>query len=144
MSTNNINPFLMFFGDAEEAIKHYTSVFQPSEVISLVRYGEVMPKVDEADKEKVLQAVFSLKGQVFRCFDSLDKQNRHEFTPALSMFVTCDSEEEIDQAFEKLSEEGQVLMPLEASPWSAKFGWVQDKFGVSWQLNLAMNDEMSK
>ena len=58
-------------------------------------------------------------------------------TPAISLFVTCDSEEEIDRVFEKLSQDGIVLMPLAASPMSAKFGWVQDKYGVSWQLNLA-------
>ncbi|WP_083189060.1 MULTISPECIES: VOC family protein [unclassified Paenibacillus] len=137
MNASNINPFLMFFGNAEEAIKHYTSVFQPSEVISLVRHGDAMPNLDEGDKDKVLHAVFSLKGQVFMCIDNLDKQHRHEFTPAISLFVTCDSEEEIDRVFRELSEEGQVLMPLEASSWSAKFAWVQDKFGVSWQLNLA-------
>lgn len=57
----------------------------------------------------------------------------------MSLFVTCDTEKEIDELFEKLSEGGQVLMPLAPSPVSQKFGWVTDKFGVSWQLNLANN-----
>jgi uncharacterized glyoxalase superfamily protein PhnB len=52
---------------------------------------------------------------------------------------SCDTEEEIDRVFDKLSQDGAVLMPLTASPWSAKFAWVQDKYGVSWQLNLAKN-----
>lgn len=60
-------------------------------------------------------------------------------TPAISLFVSCDTAEEIDRLFEQLSLDGQVLMPLSPTPVSEKFGWVQDGFGVSWQLNLAKN-----
>lgn len=69
----------------------------------------------------------------------IDSSIKHEFTftPAISLYVTCDTEEEIDEAFEKLSEDGGVLMPLAAYPFSEKFGWVADKYGVTWQLNLA-------
>jgi predicted 3-demethylubiquinone-9 3-methyltransferase (glyoxalase superfamily) len=59
------------------------------------------------------------------------------FTPSISLFVTCDTEEEIDRLFEKLSQDGSVLMPLSDYPFSEKFAWVEDKYGVSWQLNLA-------
>src|SRR5699024_7317632 len=58
------------------------------------------------------------------------------FNPAMSLFVTCDTEEEIHSAFTELSEDGNVLMPLDSYPFSDKFGWVGDKFGVTWQLNL--------
>jgi predicted 3-demethylubiquinone-9 3-methyltransferase (glyoxalase superfamily) len=68
--------------------------------------------------------------------DNSNKQE-HPFTPAMSLFVTCDTEEEINRVFEQLSQDGKVLMPLAASPVSKKFGWVEDKYGVSWQLNLA-------
>jgi predicted 3-demethylubiquinone-9 3-methyltransferase (glyoxalase superfamily) len=54
----------------------------------------------------------------------------------MSLFVTCDTAEEIDRLFEKLSQGGKVLMPLAPSPVSEKFGWVEDKYGVSWQLHL--------
>ena len=57
--------------------------------------------------------------------------------PAISLFVTCDTEEEINRVFEQLSQDGKVLMPLAAYPFSERFGWVEDKYGVSWQLNLA-------
>jgi predicted 3-demethylubiquinone-9 3-methyltransferase (glyoxalase superfamily) len=69
------------------------------------------------------------------CIDSSVKHD-FDFTPSMSLYVDCESEEEIDRLFEKLSDEGMVLMPLGESPFSVKFGWVQDKFGVSWQLNF--------
>jgi predicted 3-demethylubiquinone-9 3-methyltransferase (glyoxalase superfamily) len=69
------------------------------------------------------------------CMDSNVKQV-FTFTPATSLFVSCATEEEIDRLFAKLSQGGQVLMPLATYPFSPKFGWVADQFGVSWQLNL--------
>ncbi|PGZ96207.1 hypothetical protein COE51_18375 [Bacillus pseudomycoides] len=128
-SNQKITTFLMFPGTAEEAMKHYTSIFDQSEIISISRN-------ETAAEGKVLHATFSLKGQLFMCIDNSNK-DVHQFTPAMSLFVSCDTEEEIDRVFDKLSQDGAVLMPLTASPWSAKFAWVQDKYGVSWQLNLA-------
>jgi len=122
----------MFDGKAEEAMNFYTSIFEQSEIISIVHYG-----ANEAGVEgTVLNASFSLKGQVFMCIDSNVKHG-FTFTPAISLYVTCDTEDEIIQVYEVLSHEGAVLMPLAAYPFSNKFGWVQDKYGVSWQLNLA-------
>lgn len=131
-TNQKITTFLMFTGKAEEAINFYISIFDHSEIISIYRYG-----ANEAgDEGTVLHATFSLKGQMFMGIDSSVK-HEFSFTPAISLFVTCDSEEEIDRSFEKLSQDGTVLMPLAVTPMSAKFGWVQDKYGVSWQLNLA-------
>lgn len=56
------------------------------------------------------------------------------FTPSISLYVTCDTEEEIDRVFDRLAQEGSILMPLAAYPFSKKFGWVADRFGVTWQL----------
>lgn len=81
-----------------------------------------------------MQAAFSLHGQVFMCIDSIE--HGFTFTPAISLFVTCDSLEEIDKVFEQLAEGGSILMPLAAYPFSAKFGWVADRYGFTWQLNL--------
>lgn len=121
----------MFPGTAEEAINHYISVFDDSEIIHMTHYGP-----NEAGQEgSVMHAAFSLKGQMFMCIDN-SNGNDIPFTPAISLFVTCETEEEIDRVFESLSEGGQVLMPLAPSPISEKFGWVEDKYGVSWQLNL--------
>jgi predicted 3-demethylubiquinone-9 3-methyltransferase (glyoxalase superfamily) len=68
----------------------------------------------------------------------IDSSVRHDFTftPAISLYVTCHSEEEVDRLCERLAEGGQVLMPLNAYPFSEKFAWVSDRYGVSWQLTL--------
>jgi len=136
MNVENSNPktfpFLMYEGHAEEAMNLYTSVFDQSEILSISRYGK-----DEAGKEGSVQlATFSVKGQVVMCIDSMIK-HEFTFTPAISLYVNCDSAEEVDRAFQQLSEGGEVLMPLAEYPFSQRFGWVQDKFGVSWQLSLA-------
>lgn len=116
----------MFSDKAEEAVRYYTSVFDQSEILHMYHYED----------GKVLHAAFTLKGQTLMAIDN-STQYEHPFTPALSLFVTCDSEEEIHRIFEQLSQDGKILMPLDASPVSEKFGWVEDKYGVSWQLNLA-------
>lgn len=128
---SKITPFLMFEGQAEEAMNYYTSIFEPSEITRISRYG-----ANEAgDEGSVQQAVFCLKGQTFMCIDSNIKHG-FSFTPAISLFVNCDSDQEISDAFEKLSAGGSVLMPLAAYPFANKFGWVQDKYGISWQLSF--------
>lgn len=126
-----ITTFLMFEGLAEEAMNYYMELFEESEIISISRYG---PN-EEGKEGTVRKAAFSLKGQEFMCIDSFVK-HEFTFTPSISLFVSCDTEDEIDRLFEKLSEGGGVLMPLDAYPFSKKFCWVVDKFGVSWQLSL--------
>jgi len=126
-----ITTFLMFDGNAEEAMSFYTSLFDKSKILSVARYGP-----NEAGAEgTVMQATFSLGGQEFMCIDSNIK-HQFTFTPAMSLYVNCGTEAEIDGLFEKLSHAGQVLMPLDRYPFSEKFAWVSDRFGVSWQLNL--------
>ncbi|OLN22424.1 hypothetical protein BTO30_09725 [Domibacillus antri] len=115
----------MFSGKAEEAMNFYTSLFDQSEIKHLFYHED----------GTVLHASFTLKGQTYMCIDNRNG-DVHKFTPAMSLFVTCDTEEEIDRIFEKLSKGGQVLMPLAASPMSEKFAWVEDQYGISWQLNL--------
>ena len=123
---------LMFTGQAEEAMKFYTSLFEDSEIISITRYG----MNEDGIEGTVMHATISLKGQRFMCIDSPIKHD-FTFTPAISLYVECETEDEIDRLFAKLSQDGKVLMPLEAYPFSAKFAWVEDKYGVSWQLSLA-------
>lgn len=128
----SIRTFLMFEGNAEEAINFYVSVFKLSQINNIDRYG-----INEAGPEgSVKTAVFTIKGQEFMCIDSHVKHG-FTFTPAISLFVTCDSEDEIDSLFKNLSADGQVMMPLGAYPFSKKYAWVGDKYGVSWQLSLA-------
>ena len=125
-------PFLMFDGKAEEAMNFYTSLFEQSEILDITRY-----KANEAGIEgTVMHATFSLNGQEFMCIDSVVKHD-FTFTPAISIYVKCDTEEEINVLYEKLSESGEIFMPLAPYPFSEKFGWIADKYGVSWQLNLS-------
>jgi len=127
-----ITTFLMFEGKAEEAINFYVSLFEDSRIVSMARYEAGEPGAQGSVKH----ALFSLDGQEFMAIDS-NIEHDFTFTPAISLYVQCETEQEIDELFEKLSTLGQVLMPLDEYPFSKKFGWVADRFGVSWQLSLA-------
>jgi len=132
-----VSTFLMFTGRAEEAMTLYTSLFKRSEILSITRYG-----ANEAGAEGTVQhATFALNGQEFMCIDS-NAQHAFTFTPSMSLYVRCDTEEEIDAVFAALSQDGQILMPLDRYPFSGRFGWVSDRFGVSWQLNLEPGPQM--
>ena len=117
--------------NAEEAMNFYVSLFENSEVISVKRYGSGGP----AKEGTVMVAEFRLDGQVFMCSDSPMK-HAWDFTPGVSVFVECDSLEELNKLFKALSEGGAVLMPVGNYGFSEKFAFVEDRFGVSWQLNF--------
>lgn len=124
----------MFEGKAEEAMTLYTSLFDDSEIVSITKYGSDGPGGPEAEGT-VQNAVFSLKGQRYLAFDSYIEHD-FSFTPSISLFVECESEEELETLFKNLNEGGEVLMPLDNYGFSTKYGWVNDRFGVSWQLNF--------
>ena len=126
-----ITTFLMFDGRAEEAMIFYISLFGNSEILSVSRYAQG----DAGAEGTVKYAVFSLNGQQFICIDSSVKHG-FTFTPAMSLYVNCESDEQINHLFRKLSENGQILMPLDSYPFSKKYGWIADRFGISWQLNF--------
>lgn len=121
----------MFNGQAEEAMNFYVSLFEQSEIVNITRYGAG----DTGDDGTVQYATFSLKGQQVMCIDS-NISHAFTFTPAISLYVVCDTVEEIDRVFGKLAQGGAILMPLDAYPFSTRYGWVQDRYGVSWQLSL--------
>lgn len=126
-------PFLMFQGGvAQSALDLYFAVFPDSRLVHAEHYrpGEPGP----AGTIKV--AVFTLCGREFMCSDS-PVPHQFSFTPSSSTFVDFDSVEEMERAFHALSEGGQVLMPLDNYGFSKRFGWLADRFGVSWQLNVA-------
>lgn len=126
-------PFLMFQnGCAQPALDLYFATFANSRMVRVEHYaaGEAGP----AGSIKV--AVFTLCGREFMCSDS-PMNHGFTFTPSSSIFVDFDSKKELERAFAVLSEDGQVLMPLANYGFSQLFGWVNDRFGVSWQLNFA-------
>jgi predicted 3-demethylubiquinone-9 3-methyltransferase (glyoxalase superfamily) len=113
-----ITPFLWFDGKAEEAANLYTSIFNKSKI------RNVSP----------MSAAFTVAGLEFI---ALNGGPQFKFTPAISFFVRCKSQQEIDELWRELCATGAVLMELGQYPFSEKFGWVQDRFGISWQLDLA-------
>ena len=128
--------FLMFVGDqcgkAEEAIKFYTSLFENSEVKNIEYFKSGDPQGKEGT---VKHCLFTIGGLEYMAIDS-PLEHQFTFTPAISIYVKCENENEIDRLFDKLSKNGQVFMPLNKYPFSDKFGWLSDKYGISWQLNL--------
>jgi predicted 3-demethylubiquinone-9 3-methyltransferase (glyoxalase superfamily) len=117
-------PFLMFEGQAGEALDLYASAFEDAEALDVQRF-----------EDGTIEAAFLRIGeQRVRLFDS-PVAHDFTFTPAISLFVELDTPEEVDAAFAKLSEGGGVLMGLDAYPFSPRFAWINDRFGVSWQLS---------
>jgi predicted 3-demethylubiquinone-9 3-methyltransferase (glyoxalase superfamily) len=119
------------YGKAEEAMNLYVSLFEDSRVLDVERFGP-----GEEEESGIKRARFLLAGREYIAMDS-GGAHPFTFTPAISLFVDCDDEGQLDAAFAKLSDRGSVLMALEAYPFSPRFGWLADRFGVSWQLNLA-------
>jgi predicted 3-demethylubiquinone-9 3-methyltransferase (glyoxalase superfamily) len=126
-----ITTFLMFEGKAEEAMTFYLSLFDDAEVVAMTKYGPEGP----GPEGSVVHATFKLAGQEFMCIDSYES-HAFTFTPSVSLYVTCADESEIDRLYKALREGGSELMPIGDYGFSKKFGWVNDKFGVSWQLTL--------
>jgi predicted 3-demethylubiquinone-9 3-methyltransferase (glyoxalase superfamily) len=126
-----ITTFLMFDGEAEAAMKFYVSLFKNAAITSVKRYGPGEP----GRQGSVVRASFCLGDQAFMCIDSPIELS-FDFAPSMSLFVTCDSEQEIEDLFTRLSAGGRVMMPLDNYPFSAKYAWLSDRFGVSWQLSL--------
>jgi predicted 3-demethylubiquinone-9 3-methyltransferase (glyoxalase superfamily) len=112
-----ITPFLWFNNNAEEAMNFYVSVFKNSKITSLTRYSEAGP----GPKGTVMTGIFQIDGQQFY---ALNGGPQFKFTPAISLFVNCESQQEIDELWEKLSEGGK----------KDQCGWLTDKFGLSWQI----------
>lgn len=117
MQMQKIVPFLWFDGKAEEAAKFYVSIFKNSKMGTVRRHGEAGP----GPKGSVMAAEFQLEGQNFI---ALNGGPQFTFTPAISFFVNCDTQQEVDELWEKLSAGGRP----------DRCGWLQDKFGLSWQI----------
>ena len=112
-----ITTFLWFDDNAEEAMQFYVSIFTNSRILSVSRYGDAGP----GKKGSVMAATFELKGQQFM---ALNGGPQFPFTPAISLFVSCEKQQEVDELWEKLSAGGQPQ----------RCGWLKDKFGLSWQI----------
>ena len=129
---SQIATFLTFQdGNAESAMNFYVELFDNSKIIKIQRWGKDGP----VEEGRIMRATFELNGNLFMCSDSPPVHDWN-FSPAVSNYVECESETELQKLFANLSENGKVTMPLNNYGFSTKFGWTIDQFGVSWQLNL--------
>lgn len=126
-----VKTHIMFQGDAQEAVDLYSSIFKDFTVGNVESYGEGEQVAAGAFK----MAEVSFAGHDFLVYDS-PPMHDFSFTPSMSIYVDFDTVDELETAFAKLSEEGQVMMPLDDYGFSKRYGWVADRFGLSWQLNL--------
>lgn len=127
---HSVTPFLLFQGQAEEAIKLYTQVVPNSHVVRIEKYSPG----DSGPAGKIRRANIVLAGQAVMAIDS-PILHKFSFTPAISFFVECKSEAEIRTLVKTLGEGGPALMPLDNYGFSTLFAWVTDLYGVTWQLN---------
>jgi len=116
-----ITPFLWFDDKAEEAAKFYTSVFKDSKILSVARYDDAGAKASGRPKGSVMTAEFVIEGQRFV---ALNGGPVFKFTPAVSFAVDCKDQQEVDRLWSKLTEGGKEV----------QCGWLEDKYGVSWQI----------
>ena len=116
-----ISPFLWFDSNAEEAVNQYILIFKNSKIISTARYGKEGAAVSGKPEGSVMTICFTLDGQEFT---ALNGGPVFSFTPAVSFIVNCDSQEELDRLWEKLSAGGEP----------GQCGWLKDRFGLSWQI----------
>jgi predicted 3-demethylubiquinone-9 3-methyltransferase (glyoxalase superfamily) len=127
-----VTPFLMFTGNAEEAMRRYADLFADGEVLSIERFGS-----DEAGAEGTVRAaLLRIGGQTLRLFDS-PPVHAFSFTPSFSLFVECADAAEVDRLANALADGGAWLMPLGDYGFSPRYAWLNDRFGVSWQITQA-------
>jgi len=124
-----ITPFLWFDNQAEEAVNFYTSIFKNSKIKSVSRYGEAGAEASGRPKGTVMTVTFELEGQEFI---ALNGGPHFKFTEAISFVVNCESQDKVDELWEKLSEDGE----------KGQCGWLKDKYGVSWQIVPTVLGEM--
>lgn len=134
-----IIPHLWFDSEAEEAVQFYTSLFPGSKTGHITHYGKEGFEIHGQPEGKVLTVEFELGGCQFM---ALNGGPLFKFTPAISFFVVCETAEEIDTLWQRLSEGGKALMDLDKYDWSEKYGWVQDRYGLSWQISLGRMEDV--
>lgn len=130
-----ITPSLWFDANAEEAMNFYTGIFNNSKILRMDRYPDGFEEGPMAGMAgKIINGEFEIEGMKFIC---LDGGPLFKFTPAISFFVNLKTSEEVDDLWAKLVDGGKVLMDLGKYDFSEKYGWLEDKFGLSWQINVS-------
>lgn len=140
---DKLTVFLAFKRDLEDAVKLYTSLFDDAEVLSVIRARAGEPGWTEGTLQ---HAVINLAGLKLMCINMPPPGaqghdhapwHKYELSPALAIYVQCRDTGEFDRLYEGLSDMGEVIAPIGSYGWSEKFAWVNDRFGVSWRINLS-------
>lgn len=133
-----ITPCLWFDTQGEEAARFYVDAFEDSTLGPVTRYDEVSAEASGRPEGSVMTVSFELEGLGLV---ALNGGPQFQLTPAISFFVSCDTADEIDELFATLSDGGSILMPFQEYPFSPKYCWLNDRYGVSWQLDLAPSEQ---
>lgn len=133
-----ISPFLWFDNQTEDAVNFYIAVFNRSKIKTTTHYGEEGEKASGRPKNSVMTMAFQIEGHDFV---AINGGPIFQINPTISFFVNCETTQEIDRLWGKLSESGTVMMELDSYPFAERYGWIQDKYGVSWQLILPGRDQ---
>lgn len=127
----SVSTHIMFQGQGAEALELYASIFPGFETLAREDYGPD----DIGPAGTIKLATIGFNGAILQVIDS-PTPHAFDLTPSMSLFVDCDSEDELTRVFTTLSEGGEVMMLLDSYGFSRRFGWCRDRFGLSWQINL--------
>lgn len=136
-----ITPFLWYDDNASEAASFYTSVFRNSKMGEVTRYDEPSSKAAQRPRGSIMTVTFEIEGHRFI---ALNGGSIFKFNPTVSFLVACKTKEEVTELWEKLSEGGSALMPLGEYPFSERYGWTRDRYGVSWQMMFMGSREIKQ
>lgn len=133
MSKQKITPNLWFDGQAEEAVRFYVSCFEDGRIGNVSRYGKEGQEKHGKPEGEVMTMEFELFG---RGFTALNGGPQFKINPSINFFVRCDTKEEVNKLWNQLIAGGEAMMPLDKYEWSEYYGWLNDRFGASWQIML--------
>ncbi len=140
-SSQKIVPNLWFDNQAEEAARWYISLFGNSKIGAVTRYGQEGFEIHGQPEGQIMTVDFELSGYKFT---GINGGPIFKFTPAISFFVVCTTEAELDSLWGKLMDGGFIMMPIDKYDWSPKYGWLQDRYGLSWQLSLGKIEDVGQ
>lgn len=140
-TTQKIVPHLWFDDQAEEAVNLYTSLFDNSTIGKKTRYTKEGYEIHGQPEGKIMTVEFEIAGYKMI---ALNGGPHFKFTPAISFYVTCETEREVDELWKQLSEGGSPMMPLDTYEWSEKYGWIKDHYGLTWQISLGKLDDVHR
>jgi len=134
-----LNPYLHFAGNAEEALNFYKNALG-GEIIMINRYGDSPMPADEDWKNKIMHGRFEFDGNLIMISDVFKEQTVSATGGNIQLSIEVESEEKLNDVFNKMSEGGKITLPVAKQFWGAYFGMLEDKFGISWMFNHTIEE----